>query len=193
VIRVETTWLSALAKNISLRAGPDAMVGRMDEPRVRPAILDDADAIAVVHHTAWVQTYSDLLPAEHWESDTVARRRERWRDQLSGEASGRPLVAVVGQDVVGFARAGATRGKDGVPPVRADELWALYVLPEHHGAGIGTLLLDAALPAQRSAELWVAEDNPRARRFYEKHGFAADGARFTDALDMVEIRMVRGD
>ncbi|WP_454855242.1 N-acetyltransferase family protein [Promicromonospora soli] len=164
----------------------------MTEPRVRPAILDDADAIATVHHTAWVQTYSHLLPADHWESDTVVRRRERWKDQLSGEASGRPLVAVVDRDVVGFARAGATRAKDSVPPVRADELWALYVAPEHHGTGVGTLLLDAALPSQRSAELWVVKANPRARRFYEKHGFAADGARFVDALGIVEIRMVRG-
>ncbi|MFC8797602.1 GNAT family N-acetyltransferase [Promicromonospora sp. NPDC057138] len=164
----------------------------MTEPRVRPAMVDDADAIAVVHHTGWVQTYSDLLPAEHWERDTVARRRERWKVQLSGEASGYPLVAVVDQQVVGFARAGAARGKDGAPPVRADELWALYVLAEHHGIGIGALLLDAVLPPQRPAELWVAEANPRARRFYEKHGFAADGARFVDGLDIVEIRMVRG-
>jgi GNAT superfamily N-acetyltransferase len=168
------------------------MVGRMPEPRVRPAIPDDADGIAAVHHTAWVQTYSDLLPADHWETDTVVRRRERWRDQLAREFPGRPLVAVVDEQVVGFARAGAARAKDGVPPVRSDELWAMYVLPEQHGNGIGALLLDAALPAQRPAELWVAEGNPRARRFYAKHGFAADGGRFVDALGMVEIRMVRG-
>lgn len=38
----------------------------MSEPLVRPAVLDDAEAISVVHHTSWMQTYSDLLPAEHW-------------------------------------------------------------------------------------------------------------------------------
>jgi hypothetical protein len=42
------------------------------------------------------------------------------------------------------------------------------------------------------AELWVAEANPRARRFYEKHGFISDGARFIDELEIAEIRMVRG-
>jgi ribosomal protein S18 acetylase RimI-like enzyme len=60
-----------------------------------------------------------------------------------------------------------------------------------HGTGIGALLLDAVVSPESSAELGVAEANPRARRFYEKHGFTAEGARFIDALDIVEIRMVR--
>lgn len=65
----------------------------------------------------------------------------------------------------------------------------MYVRPDHHGTGVGTLLLEAVLPT-RPAELWVVEANPRARRFYEKHGFVPDGARFVDDLDIVEIRMV---
>lgn len=163
----------------------------MSEPLVRSAVLDDAEAIAVVHHTAWVQTYSDLLPAEHWESDTVERRAQRWRERLSEEAAGHPSVAVVDGRVVGFAKAGATRVKDGIPPVRSDELWSLYVLSESYGTGIGALLLDAVLPPARPAELWVSDANPRARRFYEKHGFTLDGARLTDSLNFVLVRMVR--
>ncbi len=163
----------------------------MSEPLVRPAVLDDAEAIAVVHHTSWVETYSDLLPAEHWETDTVGRRAQRWQDRLSGAAE-YPSVAVVDKQVVGFAKAGPTRKKQGVPPpVRADELWSLYVLGEHHGTGIGGLLLDTVLPPNRSAELWVAATNPRARRFYEKHGFMPDGAGLTDSLGFALIRMVR--
>ncbi|MFD2792954.1 hypothetical protein ACFS27_05270 [Promicromonospora vindobonensis] len=42
----------------------------MSELLVRPAVLDDAEAITVVHHTSWVETYSDLLPVEHWERAT---------------------------------------------------------------------------------------------------------------------------
>jgi RimJ/RimL family protein N-acetyltransferase len=39
----------------------------------------------------------------------------------------------------------------------------------------------------------VAKDNARARRFYEKNGFTADGTEHVDQdLDgLVEIRMVR--
>ncbi|MEU4360532.1 GNAT family N-acetyltransferase [Promicromonospora sp. NPDC023987] len=164
----------------------------MSEPLVRPAVLDDAEAIAVVHHTAWVQTYSDLLPADHWESDTVERRAQQWHERLSDDVPGSFSVAVVDEQMVGFARAGAARRKDRVPPpVRPDELWALYVLSERHGTGIGALLLDAVLPPPAPAELWVADANPRARRFYAKHGFTPDGARFTDDRNFVLIRMVR--
>jgi hypothetical protein len=35
----------------------------MSEPLVRAAVLDEPKAIAVVHHTTWVQAYFDLLPA----------------------------------------------------------------------------------------------------------------------------------
>jgi GNAT superfamily N-acetyltransferase len=164
----------------------------MSEPLVRPAVLDDAEAIAVVHRTAWVRTYSDLLPAEHWENDTVERRAQRWRERLSHDTPRQLSVAIVDEQVVGFAKAGPTRKKDGVPPpVRSNELWALYVLSECHGTGIGALLLDTVLPPTAPAELWVADVNPRARRFYEKHGFGPDGARFTDGLNFALIRMVR--
>jgi ribosomal protein S18 acetylase RimI-like enzyme len=163
----------------------------MSEPLVRPAVLDDAEAIAVVHHTSWVQTYSDWLPAEHWESDTVERRTQRWHERLS-DGPGNLAVAVVDEQVVGFAKAGPTRRRNSVPsPVRSEELWALYVLGERHGTGIGELLLECVLRPAQPTELWVADANPRARRFYEKHGFTLDGAQFTDDLNFVLVRMVR--
>ena len=93
---------------------------------------------------------------------------------------------------MGFAKAGPTRSRKSVPsPIRSDELWALYVLGERHGTGIGAHLLETVLPPARPAELGVADANPRARRFYEKHGFTPDGVRFTDDLNFALIRMVR--
>lgn len=44
----------------------------------------------------------------------------------------------------------------------------------------------------RKSQLWVAELNPRARRFYERNGFHPDGARYVDeTLDLAEVRHVR--
>ncbi|MGO2359488.1 MAG: GNAT family N-acetyltransferase [Brachybacterium tyrofermentans] len=43
------------------------------------------------------------------------------------------------------------------------------------------------------ASVWVAEDNPRARRFYEKLGFTPDGATQVEEqlANIRDLRMVR--
>ena len=76
--------------------------------------------------------------------------------------------------------------------MRPVELTTLYLRAARHGSGLGQELLDAVL-GDRPASLWVAEDNPRARRFYARNGFAPDGARQTLALweGLVEVRLVR--
>lgn len=52
---------------------------------------------------------------------------------------------------------------------------------------------NAVLPPGTPAQLWVADHNPRATRFYERNGFRADGA--TDDGEgfggIAAIRMVR--
>jgi ribosomal protein S18 acetylase RimI-like enzyme len=101
----------------------------------------------------------------------------------------RVTVAEIGGEVVGFAQARPSRDD---PPVRPLELTALYLRAAQHGSGSGQALLDAAV-GDRSASLWVAEENPRARRFYERNGFAPDGGRkvLPDWNGIAEIRLVR--
>lgn len=159
--------------------------------RLRTAKLADAAAGARVHHTTWVTTYGDLLPAEFWETHTLAERTRGWqRAMLRGFA---PTLAEVDGDVVGIAHASEARAQHGVEPIRSTQLWMLYVLDDHHGTGVGQALLDAVVPPGTPCQLWVAQDNPRARRFYERNGFALDGARIVDedVADITELRMVR--
>lgn len=157
---------------------------------IRPATPEDAPGCAIVHHTSWVETYGGLLPARHWETDTLEARTATWRRWLAGE-----LTATVAESdgrVVGVAFASTGREVGGRRPVRERELWLLYVLAAHHGTGVGQALLDAVVPPGAPAQLWVAEENPRARRFYERNGFVPDGARFVDErLDLAEVRHVR--
>lgn len=64
------------------------------------------------------------------------------------------------------------------------------------GSGIGRLLLDA-VHAHAHADgfrlmlLWVLTDNTRARRFYERAGYIADGAVQADDYDGVSVPEVR--
>ncbi|WP_402374987.1 GNAT family N-acetyltransferase [Isoptericola rhizosphaerae] len=161
-----------------------------DPAIVRPATPGDAAGCALVHHTSWVETYSGLLPAAHWEKDTLEQRTATWQRWLQGDLTA--IVAESGGLVVGVAFSSTGRKIGAYEPVRDRELWLLYVLAAHHGTGTGQALLDAALPPHSPAQLWVVEDNLRARRFYERNGFVADGARFVDErLDLAEVRHVR--
>jgi ribosomal protein S18 acetylase RimI-like enzyme len=64
----------------------------------------------------------------------------------------------------------------------AVELSKIYVLPDRHGQGVATALMDAALAtaAEWGAHcvwLGVNQQNQRAQRFYGKHGFTVNGTR----------------
>lgn len=158
--------------------------------RIRPAVPGDALGCARVHHTAWVETYSSLLPVSHWETGTLEGREQNWLRWASGSLP--VTVAELDGEIVGFAMAGTARRIGEHAPVRDHELFSLYVLAAYHGSGAGQALLETALHADAPAQLWVAEENPRARRFYERNGFTPDGARFLDeSLDLAEIRLVR--
>lgn len=56
---------------------------------------------------------------------------------------------------------------------------ALFAAPEYFGRGAGALLMREAL-ARGVRSVDVNEQNPRARRFYKKHGFQTVSRRETD-------------
>ena len=75
------------------------------------------------------------------------------------------------------------------------ELEAIHSLPQSWGTGLGSALLEFALAqtdACRGVGLWAFEKNARARRFYEKHGFAFTGeTRISEFDGAVEVRYER--
>lgn len=79
---------------------------------------------------------------------------------------------------------------------RVGEVYALYVAPDLIGTGIGRGLLTEAHAAMtgrgfETSALWVLQDNLRARRFYERAGYRADGATQDDVYDDVTLSELR--
>ena len=146
---------------------------------IRNPQAGDADGLGRVHVRAWQAAYSGgLMPAEYLSSLSESERASMWRSSL--ESLPRPratrLVAVVDEEVVGFAIAGPA-AEDGQPDI--GELYAINVDPDHWGTGVGAALIDAAIAALRlngftSVVLWVHPDNERARRFYTAGGWIDD-------------------
>ena len=75
------------------------------------------------------------------------------------------------------------------------ELYAIYVRPDSWGTGAGLVLMDTGVGwlAERwdEAVLWVAEENPRARRFYELYGWTAEATRVEEVAPGARIAEVR--
>ena len=152
---------------------------------VRPADVQDADAIAAVHVRAWQEAYAHLLPADFLAALDVDARAQRWRAIVT-DPTVDVLVAWVDGRVVGWASAGPGRGD----APRDRELEGIYVLATHHGSGAGQALLDAAVGTD-PAFLWVADGNPRAEAFTRRNGFARDGAVKHEPIGPTGIDAVR--
>lgn len=146
---------------------------------IRVALEGDADPIARVHVASWQTAYAGLMPDELLESLDPAERAEHWRRHLK-EPGIEALVAQEEREVVGFSCFGKSRDEDAGEKV--GEIAAIYVHPTHCRRGFGRALLNESLSRLRAqgyekVTLWVLADNGTARRFYERLGFVADGAR----------------
>ena len=167
------------------------------EYQVTAAGPEDADQLAAVHVQGWREAYGHLLPERFYDHAARTARQALWQRTLADPVR-RDQVRIgrleheTGYETAGFAMAGPSREDADHPPSREEQLFALYIRAAHYGTGLGALLLEAVL-GDRPGLLWVARDNPRARRFYEKHGFRAAGAELTDPRleGITEIRMVR--
>ena len=142
---------------------------------VRPATDADAEAIERIRIRGWQIAYRHVFRAD--ELDRLPIDASRWRHNLVEPPRGNAaFVAEQDGRVLGWALVGPSRDVQG-----AGELYGLYVDPDMWSRGVGRALIRTA--EERLAEeydeamLWVLDDNPRARRFYELAGWADDGGR----------------
>lgn len=155
---------------------------------IREGKPDDSEGIALVHVQSWQAAYRDLFPPQVLAGLSVEQRAQMWLGQI---ATGERAVLITEDEAVvqGFAAIGPSEESNGF-----GELYALYVEPSLWGRGVGSELCrraEDALPAGGFSEaiLWVW-DNSRARRFYERGGWRADGRRTAEMLGVAvpEVR-----
>ncbi len=152
---------------------------------------DDVAAVSEIRVTGWKAAYAGVVPQPYLDRMTVeadARRRRQFFAKPDKVALDLVAVDTLGS-VVGWACLGPSRTTGG-------ELYTLYVQPSLIGSGIGRTLLHAVHVNARargfdSVLLWVFADNARARRFYERAGYVADGAVQADDYDGVSVTEVR--
>ncbi|MDE0131719.1 MAG: GNAT family N-acetyltransferase [bacterium] len=142
--------------------------------RIRAARVTDASPIARVHIDSWRATYAGLMPAGFLRSLSYPERASWWEEILAKDppAMSTFVAEAPGGEVVGFVGGGRER------EANADfgaELYAIYVYEDYQRRGVGRRLVSALAGALSerglsSMLLWVLEDNPGARSFYESLG-----------------------
>ena len=90
------------------------------------------------------------------------------------------LLAVVDGENVGYAKIRKGEPPDCVDGPKPIELERIYVDATRQSGGVGAVLLQAVFEHAKGegyGTVWLGawEKNPRARSFYEKHGFSAVG------------------
>jgi ribosomal protein S18 acetylase RimI-like enzyme len=165
---------------------------------VRGAQSGDEHDLAIVRVRSWQQGYAGIVDAEYLASLSVEENAVRWSTILEQQTGSRRILVFDNQaraeqpsSVVGYSTFGPYRIATGddktleigelAKPGTIGEIYGFYVHPDHWGSQVANELMNATISALiddewPTARLWVLKDNGRARRFYERHGWHADGA-----------------
>ena len=166
---------------------------------VRVALPSDGMAMGVIHVAAWRSAYAGVMPDSYLYGLDATTFGLQWEASLSESTGGSIVMVALSDDrVVAMCAVAPFRGRT-EPDEPTGELCMLNADPSAFGTGAAVALHTEALQtlaehSHRSAALWVVDRNPRARRFYEREGWAADGAERVDEVGgspIHELRYVR--
>lgn len=131
----------------------------------------DAEDKGFVHWKSWQESYPGMVDAQYLADLTLEQCVEiarRWPENT---------IVAVEQRIVGFVCWCPCRDKD--VPEGTGEISAIYLLEAFQGRGIGRVLMELGLAKLKDCHaviVWVLAENQKAIDFYERCGFAADGA-----------------
>ena len=153
--------------------------------------------MSLLHALGWRAAYRDSIPADYMTREITDGRwvpvfRQNYEEGVyhglllySGDA---PLCCATFGPARVDQSAGDTVCKFSSPDLAAwGELVSLYARPGCWGQGYGSAVMEEVLRRLQTAGypgcfLYVLQENERARRFYEKHGFSWDGHSLEVAL-----------
>jgi GNAT superfamily N-acetyltransferase len=160
---------------------------------IRPGSLADVQAISEAYAESWKTTYQGLVPDLFVNGMTVDAAIKIFTDSLQPNEYSYFLFVAESPEgrIVGFADGGKERGH---PESGMGELYAIYLLKECQGKGIGRQLFKASAESLIRAGMnnmivWVLEQSPY-RKFYESMGGQWEpGIKRLDVVNQ-QIRLV---
>lgn len=140
---------------------------------IRHAVPGDEAMLAEIQAESWEAAFSGIVPDEKLKSYLDKQRIAQMYHHVLIEGSAHGSLLLIGSHPHCMAFWGTYREEN--HPGWA-ELICIHSLQNRWGRGYGSMMMEHILKEIKSAGLkqvglWVFEQNIRARRFYEKHGF----------------------
>lgn len=139
---------------------------------IRKATYDDIKGMAKVNVDSWRTTYKNIIPDTYLDSMSYGLREKSFQKALDDEQI-IVYAAEEDEEVVGYIVGGKNREIEEFPAYEG-ELYALYILKEFHGRGIGRELVSKLFDELKASGIQhvmvkVLKDNP-AKLFYQRLG-----------------------
>ena len=164
----------------------------LDNIQIRKVKIGDEKTLAYIQTESWRKAFADIISKEDMEKYAdINKAEEMYRYLLkSGVGNGSILLIDDNPHCIAYWDKTREEDMDGYA-----ELICIHSLEDNWGKGYGSLMMDHVLKEIKEASyenvmLWVFEENTRARRFYEKHGFVKTDKKkmFGDSVEVMYSR-----
>ena len=159
---------------------------------IRKVMHGDEKALAYVQTESWKAAFKDLIPEDVLVRSTDLNKATAMYQRLLDMGKGNGYILEIDGKPHCIAWWDASREKD---MAGFAELICIHSLKDNWHKGYGKMMMKQILDDIKSSGyskvmLWVFDNNLRAIKFYEAHGFAASG-RKQPALGAVEEMYIK--
>ena len=145
----------------------------MDNVKIRKANPGDEQVLAYIQTESWKAAFVNILSPEELERCTNLQKAEQMYHSVLRREGCNMAIEFVADQPHCIAAWGKNRCDLGDT---VGELICIHSLQNNWAKGYGSAMMEYVLTQLQQANyeaviLWVFEENSRARKFYEKHGF----------------------
>lgn len=156
---------------------------------------ENAEEMGRLHAQSWQKAYRGIIPKEIIAAFTPAKRAQAFRHAIATRPEEYYIFQVDGH-CAGLALLHKSH-EDNAAPTEG-EIYAIYFYPDFWGTEATDKAFRFCIGRLRELgfkqiHIWVLEENLRARRFYEKYGFAFDGStqKIEIGKPLLEVRYTK--
>ena len=100
----------------------------------RSATIQDVPQVAKVHVESWQKSFQGIVPQKFLDNMSIEKREKAFRESFHDESYQMLVAENLNGEIIGFADFGKSRHKN---LDFESELYAIYLLPQFQGKGIG--------------------------------------------------------